>query len=461
MRLNLLSTLTAAALFAPALASAAVSLAPQGQGLLFPYFTTEDGQATVISVSNASERAKALKIRVLESHAGRETLSFNIYLGARATWSASLAGDDASDAGRLVAGSRACTAPDLSPDGEALRPFAYTGSNADGGTPDLARTREGMIEIIELGTLSGALAAATVAPDITKCEVFERRFVDGPWDVDANLNTDISAPTGGLYGKAILIDVGAGTAFDYEALAFADLASAPRHTVPGNLRPMLSDIPVAQGENIEVLVPDGEGGSEILRYSSGQGADAISALLAHNTATTEYSVDAALGARTDWIVSFPTRRSYVDVGPGGLRPANQPPLAPFTSTSCETATLQRFDGDGAAVGGSNETVSLCGATHSLRFRAAAGASRLVDVDDGIDVIGDRSGTARLVLGDLATGPRRGRADAANRCWQGLPVWVLAVSAYDNANSQPGRIATYPESRVASATSRIIDCPAAQ
>jgi hypothetical protein len=41
---------------------------------------------------------------------------------------------------------------------------------------------------------------------------------------------------------------------------------------------------------------------------------------------------------------------------------------------------------------------------------------------------------------------------------GLPVWVLSVTGYDNSAAQAGRIATYPESRLAVGEREIVDCP---
>ena len=45
-----------------------------GQGLLFPYYTVEDGKTTAFAIHNTTAVGKALKVRIMESYAGRDVL---------------------------------------------------------------------------------------------------------------------------------------------------------------------------------------------------------------------------------------------------------------------------------------------------------------------------------------------------------------------------------------------------
>jgi len=56
----------------------AVSLSPSGTGqvLVYPYYTVNKGQDTLISVVNASGISKVVQVRLLEGDNGRDTLSF-------------------------------------------------------------------------------------------------------------------------------------------------------------------------------------------------------------------------------------------------------------------------------------------------------------------------------------------------------------------------------------------------
>ena len=149
----------------------AVNLNPDGLGevLLYPYYTTNDGNQTLLTVVNTTSDAKAAKVRFLEGHNSREVLDFNLYLSEFDVWVAAIAdGGDlgfAEQAGvpHLVVPDTSCTVPYLYGNGveaglgfglQAFLPYAYTGDYADGGPTDISRTTEGYFEIIEMGVMT-------------------------------------------------------------------------------------------------------------------------------------------------------------------------------------------------------------------------------------------------------------------------------------------------------------------
>src|SRR3954470_21974481 len=77
----------------------AVSLNANGMGqvLIYPYYTVNAGQQTLLTVVNTSGAGKALKVRFLEARNGRTVLDFHLFLSARDIWSA--AAFKVSDAG--------------------------------------------------------------------------------------------------------------------------------------------------------------------------------------------------------------------------------------------------------------------------------------------------------------------------------------------------------------------------
>src|SRR5581483_11052281 len=133
----------------------AMTLNPHGTGqyLLFPYFTVNRHQQTLIGVSNATDAAKALRVRFREAYDGREVLDFNVFLPARATWTSVLFSLD--DAGLSGGGAAIrlddafCTVPafysaNTLPDGALYQPFldyGYVGPNDDTGPTDDTRMR--------------------------------------------------------------------------------------------------------------------------------------------------------------------------------------------------------------------------------------------------------------------------------------------------------------------------------
>lgn len=465
-----------AAAFAAAPAGAAVTMNADGtgQGLLFPYFSTHNGQSTLINVHNTSNDGKALKVRVLESERGAVTLAYNIYLAPGAIWNAALVQDDASPIAPAVLkeSGRVCAAPFIPAEGWELRPYDFAG---DGGMQTGDRTREGFVEIIELGTLSDALAERTADPTDANCiEFVNRHMPGGVWAT--NPNADLAAPTGGLRGSAVLVDTADGTSFDYPALAFDGLATAPRQLSVGEvdgdnlILPALTDIQVAAGDDVIVHLPgtQADGSAVTLRYDADDRHHAISALLASHAAQHRFSIEPGLRARTEWIYSFPTLRAHRDHMIVGTPPPNALNAPPFAANSghCEVVSATFSDRNGAVQ--TEDEVSLCGVAGVVRFAAEGSpAAPIVALEgDVTSLTGDvtidpllDSGTVSMDFSTFNDGPRRSQRDLDDNCFVGLPVWSMALSAYDNDNAQAGRIATFPVDDVAARGTTVIDCSA--
>jgi hypothetical protein len=160
-----------------------VNLNPDGLGevLLYPYYTTNDDNTTLVTVVNTTSEAKAVKVRFLEGFNSREVLDFNLYLSEYDVWVAAIADSSAFGAAagvpHLFTPDTSCTVPYIYEDayvealGGGLQPFlpyAYSGDNNDGGPDEessydddgniiapIPRASEGYLEIIEMGTMSG------------------------------------------------------------------------------------------------------------------------------------------------------------------------------------------------------------------------------------------------------------------------------------------------------------------
>ncbi len=70
----------------------AVNINPDGLGqvLIYPYYTVNNGNITLLSVVNTTENAKAVKVRFTEGQNTREVLDFNLYMSAWDVWTAAL-----------------------------------------------------------------------------------------------------------------------------------------------------------------------------------------------------------------------------------------------------------------------------------------------------------------------------------------------------------------------------------
>lgn len=347
----------------------AVNVNPDGLGqvLLYPYYTTNANNVTVLSVVNTSENAKAVKVRFLEGQNTREVLDFNLYMSAYDVWTAALY-MNADGVPQLETADTSCTVPYIYGNGgtQEFLPYALTDTAidiADRPVDELnSRMAEGHFEMIEMGTLmdideDSATAATHVAPAVAgdpampaDCAQLVAAWTDpdnkvvgdeGYWLMDRL--TDLSAPSGGLFGGAAIINVAKASMASYDATAINGFATTVRandvlHQEPGNVLPSLNSGDVVNGI---VFLDDGT-----IQDSGAlnRGVDAVSYVLMHDQIMNEYTTEASTLANTEWVVTFPTKHFYVYAPSAG----GAVPVDPFTSvwdstlddpTACEVVLL--------------------------------------------------------------------------------------------------------------------------
>ena len=343
----------------------AVYLNPNGTGqvLVYPYYTVQSAGGasynTYITVVNTTTAAKAVKVRVLEGKTSAEVLDFNLYLSPNDVWVAVITPVDATatSAGRLQAPDTSCTSPAIPAGGVEFRNFQYapgTGGNNLPGT-GLDRTREGYMEIIEMGTLSGAVAAAVTHSATTgipaNCAMVQALgFIPAAGQ--------ITPPTGGMMGTGTLINVGNGQDFGYKADALEAWSNVVNFTTPDNVLPHLGSASPAVSLVINagtLLAPTGAGSTAsmgitafltnfgLVAGSNGTpaGARAVASVFMHTAVMNEYILDNDSDSNTDWVVTQPLKNLFV---------SNTFATTPYTalltaSGACETIGFTFFDRD--------------------------------------------------------------------------------------------------------------------
>lgn len=285
----------------------AVNVNPDGLGevLLYPYFTVQNDFTTAIHVVNTTTQAKAVKVRFLEGKNSKEVLDFNLYLSPQDVWTGAVVRTDAGAS--LISGDTSCIAPNQVPaEGQAFVNYEFL-TDADADNVD--RLREGYAEIIEMGVLTDATQIAAVT----------HTAAGVPLDCSVITSADnagtvlVSEPTGGLFGTGHLISVNGGVRTTYDATALEGFSDVPAWFTSGSTSPSLENVtpPVAyianpDGSAIETFVADvGNGRPEV---------DAVSAVLTKSVIANEYVIDAGRESKTDWVVTFPTKRFYVGTG---------------------------------------------------------------------------------------------------------------------------------------------------
>jgi hypothetical protein len=311
----------------------AVDLNPDGLGqvLIYPYYTVNKGQSTAFSVVNTdSVNGKAVKVRFLEGFNSREVLDFNLFLSPNDVWTAVVtqSGDDSSGA-KISTADHSCTTPPIPAGGQPFLTGAYDGSSgspfpADGGPTDITRTREGYFELISMGDIplgsplyDATLHNQTGTPDAGTPDCSSAITGNNP-------AASLVAPTGGLFGAGQVINVDEGTLFTYNADAIDGFTAHSIFSTSGLLNPSLTDANTANSSFPQGAVAYifGAGGT-LITLDYAQGIDAVSAVFTADTLYNEFFTDANLGAATDWVVTFPTKRFYVDpffVGAAAIPP---------------------------------------------------------------------------------------------------------------------------------------------
>jgi hypothetical protein len=271
-----------------------------GQVLIYPYYTVRDtsvvGAAfnSLLSVVNSTASAKAVKVRFLEGKNSREVLDFNLYLSAKGVWTAAVI--PTTDGAGIFTADKSCTTPTVS--SSAASPsefvnFAYSGSNDDKAGTTLDRTREGYVEIIEMGNVTGATATAvTHVSGVPPCTPL------------SGASADTVPGNGGLFGSITLINVLRGEDFALDPTALEGFSAKALWNPAGSILPTLADV------NPKTSVVVTGTNAYITDWTAGFAADPVSAVIMHNNLYNEFVLDAATKSGTDWVVLFPTKREY-------------------------------------------------------------------------------------------------------------------------------------------------------
>lgn len=301
-------------------AANAVSVNPDGlgQALIYPYYTVRDKVAgapyqSLLSVVNSTASAKAVKVRFLEGKNSREVLDFNLYLSKHDVWTAAII--PTADGAGIFTKDTSCTSPTVSSSATSPTPFvnfAYTFSGTtnteDGADKSLDRTREGYVEIIEMGDIADSDLEDAITHTTTKAGWM-------PPDCDAVPVTTTEAAglftrgSGGLFGSITLINVAAGEDFALDAVALADFSDAPNGiwAEPGSILPNFTQV------SPKVSVVTSGNTTHVTEWNTPASAlpvDPVSAVFMHDAIYNEFVLDAATKSATDWVVTMPTKTFY-------------------------------------------------------------------------------------------------------------------------------------------------------
>lgn len=349
-----------------------VTRAGVGHALIVPYFNAQNGNMTVLHVTNTDQvNGKVAKVRFRSASNSDDLLDFQVFLSPGDVWTAAVVAD-ANGLAQIVTADNTCTVPALASgvpqsfnNSSARLPAYLTEAQRN------ALTREGYVEIFNVADISalkafdtnGALNAAGPnrsplytatkhAGGVAPCSVAgsaARTLLNAAAIADygteaAAAATGLDSGSGGLMGDWYIINVPQTTTFSGAATAIVANTGAGTTGAVGNFRHFAqlgNNLVAAAGANGVTADPlfrssdvfDAAGAAvataalTMLNYdapdlstpffSAASSANTLAqatnllAALSVKSVTNQYALDAGITAKTDWVFSMPARRYNV------------------------------------------------------------------------------------------------------------------------------------------------------
>jgi hypothetical protein len=354
-----------------------------GQALVYSYYTARSTTATnpyvtALSVVNTTGSAKAVKVRFLEGKNSQEVLDFNLFLSAYDVWTAGVV--PAGAGAGIFTKDHSCVSPGtMSHDAANPTKFRNGAYAGDGGGDSLDRTYEGYFEMLEMGTIvdgTSLWTSVTHKANLASANASTPPCTSLPTG-NSVASSLLTIPKGGLMGSASLINVNEGTDFSYDAVALDGWSDRQQWFPPGSTSPTLAD---ASPATSVIVDNNASGGRVIITDWTGTffpRRDAVTATMMRQHVYNEYIVDPGLKAATDWVVTMPTKRFYIDAVV-----ADPPFESPFGEDgSCDHIDLIYYDREEQTPGSivdfsptTPQSRSLCWEANVLTFTAANGSA---------------------------------------------------------------------------------------
>lgn len=353
-----IATLVGGLGFAGAAAAAAPNLevAESGAGniLLVPYYSAQEGNISVFHVTNTDTvNGKAVKVRFRGAANSDDVLDFQVFMSPGDVWTGIVSQNPQNGLASLVTVDNTCTLPALPAAGKDFVTDRLT--RADWTAADkAAQTREGYVEILNMSDIpatangtNGLFKATKHVNGKAPCtstvleataELRRTSFVAGNTaaavaakadysqaddafvlkvDGKSNDAADLKAPTGGLTGQWYIMNLEQNTTFSgvMPAVKVAGANKAlnvfsPQLEETAELTTadplMIGTTPIIVPQMYDV--PDLSTPYVVGVASAAAQAQELTDILSSTSLLNQYATDVELDAKTDWVLSMPTRR---------------------------------------------------------------------------------------------------------------------------------------------------------
>jgi len=328
-------------------ASAAMQLNANGIGhqLVFPYFSAQGDNATLLSITNTDTvNGKLVKVRFRGAANSDDLFDFQVLLSPGDVWTAAVSKDATTGLAKLATTDKSCTLPasvNANFNTNRLDPSATADAKANG-------TREGYVEVINMADISKSyydvLSATTGAQATSLYKTVKHVSGVAPCDaavLQAKLGTatapsDLAAPTTGLVGDWIILNQANTAAWSGSATAIQASTATKVLFWPqkdGNVQLSGADYTTSNADSLtadtllakKVItaqnfdLPDLSTPYETATTSAIAQANEITAALAVTSVTNQFVTSDDIAAVTDFLFSQPTRRYHVAVNYGAQK----------------------------------------------------------------------------------------------------------------------------------------------
>jgi len=304
-----------------------------GHQLLFPYFSTQGDNATLINVVNTDTVGKVVKFRFRGAGNSDDLFDFQVLMSPGDVWTAAVTKDATTGKSKLTTTDKSCVL--------GLGDGSFATIRTD-PKKDAGETLEGYLEVINMADILTGSALYTATKHVNGVAPCTLTALDAALGTDianeaAAAARGLSNPTTGLVGDWILLNQantaawsgsataleardGSGAPADGRIVFWPQKFGTPTFTSPTTLANVTADplfnLPSASAPYVQYQLydlPDLSTPYVNTVSNAAEQADLSTSRIAVTSVTNEFVTDDGIAAVTDWLFSQPTRRYHVAV----------------------------------------------------------------------------------------------------------------------------------------------------